>query len=219
LHWLILLVRTSLQQALDVVALPLVGKVAPVNGHGAGLTPPLVSSVEPIGIVPIPSGPAELSDDVVDCPLPALLVPDAWLVWLHGPDEPDIPFVVACDVPAAVPTPPPSNSPITPFVVAPITPEQIVDAAPRVSDGVGLIPGVGISVAPSGIPAGPTEPLATLMPKGVVSPIPGAGLPRPPTCANTGWHPTSVISVAAISSRRTLISTDASIWSANSKPT
>ena len=44
------------QQAPCAVTLPSVGKVGPLKGHGVGLTPALPSSVEPIGIVPMPSG-------------------------------------------------------------------------------------------------------------------------------------------------------------------
>jgi hypothetical protein len=40
--------------------LPLVGKVGPLKGHGVGLTPAPLSSVEPIGIVPMPSSALEL---------------------------------------------------------------------------------------------------------------------------------------------------------------
>jgi hypothetical protein len=57
--------------------LPLVGKVGPLNGQGDGLTPPLSSSVEPIGIVPMPSGALEPGNEVVDCKVPALPAPDA----------------------------------------------------------------------------------------------------------------------------------------------
>jgi hypothetical protein len=41
--------------------LPSVGKVGPLKAHGVGLTPALPSSVEPIGIVPMPSSALELS--------------------------------------------------------------------------------------------------------------------------------------------------------------
>lgn len=66
-----------LQHAPCAVTLPLVGRVGPVNGHGVGLTPALPSSVEPIGIVPMPSGALEPGDEVVDCNVPALPAPDA----------------------------------------------------------------------------------------------------------------------------------------------
>jgi hypothetical protein len=57
--------------------LPLVGKVGPLNGQGDGLTPPLSSSVEPIGIVPMPGSTLEPGDEVVDGKAPALPAPDA----------------------------------------------------------------------------------------------------------------------------------------------
>ena len=40
--------------------LPSVGKVGPVKGQGVGLTPVLPSSVEPIGMAPMPSSVLEL---------------------------------------------------------------------------------------------------------------------------------------------------------------
>jgi hypothetical protein len=106
-----------------------------------------------------------------------------------------------------VPTPPPSNVPVALVVGAPTTAEQIVNPDPNVLGGAGLNPGVASSVAPRGTPAGPTEPLAAvLMPNGEVCPMPGVGLPIPPTCAKTGLPLTSVARVAAISSRRTVAS-------------
>ena len=57
--------------------LPLVGNVGPLNGQGDGLTPPLSSSVEPIGIVPMPGSTLEPGDEVVDGKVPALPAPDA----------------------------------------------------------------------------------------------------------------------------------------------
>jgi hypothetical protein len=92
-------------------------------------------------------------------------------------------------------------------VGAPTTAEQIVNPDPNVPGGAGLNPGVASSVAPRGTPAGPTEPAAGLMPNGEVDPIPGVGLPIPPTWAKTGLQPRNVARVAAmISSRRTVAS-------------
>ena len=65
------------QQAPVPVTLPLVGKVGPVNGHGVGLTPALLSSVEPIGIVPMPNGAVAPGEELVDCNVPALPAPEA----------------------------------------------------------------------------------------------------------------------------------------------
>jgi hypothetical protein len=57
--------------------LPLVGNVGPLKGHGVGLTPALPSSVEPIGIVPMPSGALELGGVLLDDKVLGLLEPDA----------------------------------------------------------------------------------------------------------------------------------------------
>jgi hypothetical protein len=76
---------------------------------------------------------------------------------------------------------------------------------PIVPAGAGLSPGDASSVAPMGIPAGGTgEPGA--MPSGEVAPIPGVGLPIPPTCANAGMQPKSAACIAAINMRRIMIS-------------
>ena len=57
--------------------LPLVGKVGPLKGHGVGLTPAPLSSVEPIGIVPMPSSVLELGGVLLDDKVPGLLDLDA----------------------------------------------------------------------------------------------------------------------------------------------
>jgi hypothetical protein len=126
---------------------------------------------------------------------------------LHAPAEAEFvsPIVIG-DVPAAVPTPPPSKSAVVLLELAPATAEQIVNPDPNVPGGAGLKPGVATSVAPRGRPADPTEPAAELMPNGEVNPIPGIGLPMPPTCAKTGLQPSSVAAIAAISSCRTVAS-------------
>ena len=185
--------------------LPSVGKVGPLNGQGDGLTPPLLSSVEPIGTEPMPSGALGPGDVGVDAKVPVLPAPDAWL---HAPEVELVPSIPICDVPMEVPAPPPSKSPVALLEPAPTTAEQIVNPDPNVLGGAGLSPGVASSVAPRGTPAGPTEPLAAeLMPNGEVTPIPGVGLPIPPTWAKTGLPPRSVARVAAmISSRRTVAS-------------
>ena len=53
--------------------LPLVGKVGPLKGHGVGLTPAPLSSVEPIGIVPMPSSALALGGVLLDDKVPGLL--------------------------------------------------------------------------------------------------------------------------------------------------
>jgi hypothetical protein len=53
--------------------LPSVGKVGPLKGHGVGLTPALPSSVEPIGIVPMPSSALVLGSVLLDDKVPGVL--------------------------------------------------------------------------------------------------------------------------------------------------
>jgi hypothetical protein len=57
--------------------LPSVGKVGPLRGHGVGLTPALPSSVDPIGIAPMPSSALELGDVLPDDKVLGLLEMDA----------------------------------------------------------------------------------------------------------------------------------------------
>jgi hypothetical protein len=116
-----------------------------------------------------------------------------------------VPIVVG-GMPVVVPTPPPSYSPVAPVDGAPTTAEQTVNPDPNVLGGAGLTPGVASSVAPRGTPMGPTAPAAELMPNGEVSPIPGIGLPTPPTWAKAELPPSSVARIAAISSRLTVLS-------------
>src|SRR5271155_916156 len=104
-------------------------------------------------------------------------------------------------MPVAVPRPPPSYSPVDAVEGAPSTVEQTVNPDPNVLGGAGLSPGVGSSVEPRGTPVGPSGPAAELMPNGEVTPIPGIGLPIPPSCAKTGLQLRSVVRIAAISSR------------------
>jgi hypothetical protein len=66
-----------LQQALCALMLPPVGKVGPLKGQGVGLTPALPSSVEPIGIVPMPSSALVLGGVVLDDKVLGLLELDA----------------------------------------------------------------------------------------------------------------------------------------------
>jgi hypothetical protein len=46
--------------------LPPIGKVGSLKGHGVGLTPALPSSIEPIGIVPMPSSALVLGGVLLD---------------------------------------------------------------------------------------------------------------------------------------------------------
>jgi hypothetical protein len=64
-----------------------------------------------------------------------------------------------------------------------------------VESGAGLMPGAAISVAPSGMPAGPTgkaEPMA----RGDAAPI--GEVPTPPTCAKTEPQPRREAAMVAI---------------------
>ena len=184
--------------------LPSVGKVGPLKGQGVGLTPALPSSVEPIGIVPMPSSALELGGVLLEDIVLGLLELDAGL---HVLAEAALVVPIAVgDMPVAVPRPPPSYSPVAAVEGAPTTAEQTVNPDPNVPGGAGLSPGVASSVAPSGTPAGPTGPAAELMANGEVTPIPGIGLPIPATCAKPGLQPRSVARKAAISSRRMVAS-------------
>jgi len=178
-----------------------------VDGYGLGvgttsngLTPALPISMEPNGI-PVRAAPPGDADDVAadNEALPLELVPQA----------PDIAALPGNDVPAPVPVPPPSKVVLEPDIPndgLPITkhvvPFPVIPIAPV---GAGLSPGDASSVAPMGIPAGATgEPGA--MPSGEVAPIPGVGLPIPPTCANAGEQPKNAACIAAINARRIMIS-------------
>jgi hypothetical protein len=74
------------------------------------------------------------------------------------------------------------------------------------SMSIGLIPGEVSSVAPNGMPVGPTdvpgcEPVE--MPSGEVAAIPGAGTPIPPTWAKAVLQPS--IAIAAVIHRRLIL--------------
>jgi hypothetical protein len=187
---------------------------------GSGLRPPGESSVEPNGIPALPT---------VDCPprpvgeeAEAVALDDAAATPLtHVPEAfPDMPVESNKGVGAGKPevmVP----APVMPFGVtevampdvpgmavvgcaeAPI-PEQAVEAVIEPSAAVpatlALTPGVAISVAPSGIPVGPTgEPGPS--PSGEVTPS-GAGAPvTMPTWAKAGLQPSSEQAAAAIKKR------------------
>lgn len=102
-----------------------------VETGGGGLRPALPSSVEPNGMAARPT----------------LNVDSA------GVDESAAPIPVQAldDAPAM---PPPSNSGAVVCDVGPPAPEQPL--MPIAADGAGLVPGIVISVAPSGMPVGAT---------------------------------------------------------------
>jgi hypothetical protein len=164
-----------------------------------GLTPALPISTEPNGIPVRGAPPGEVGDVAAD--------DEALLLEL----VPHVPEVAAPpgNVPVPAPSPPPSK-----FVLEPDIPDDGLPMTkhvvpfpviPIVPAGAPLSPGDASSVAPMGIPAGGTgEPAA--MPSGEVAPIPGVGLPIPPTCANAGMQPKSAACIAAINTRRIMIS-------------
>jgi hypothetical protein len=86
--------------------------------------------------------------------------------------------------------PPPSNSGVAVWDVGPPALEH-----PIVGEGVGLIPGIAISVAPSEMPVGATgtpEPMV----RGDAAP--SAKVPTPPTCAKAEPQPRREAAMAAI---------------------
>jgi hypothetical protein len=156
-----------------------VDAVLPVAGHGAGLRPGLLSSVEPIGIVGTPS--CEVAGvEVLDSEAAALPVAEVGLhVVVIGAAAP------GSVVPVMTPTPLASNCAVEPDVPVIVLPtpgleHAVAEATPL--EVPELTPGVASGAAPKGIPVGATAVPEVLMPKGEVVGTAGAGvLPR--TCA------------------------------------
>lgn len=184
---------------------------------GSGLRPPGESSVEPRGIPTRPtvdSAPrlageeaeAVALDDVI--PVPLVHVPEAFPDMPVesnkgvGAGVPDVmpPVVVIAFGVGEVTMPEVPGMEVVGCAEAPM-PEQAVEAVIEPSAAVpatlALTPGVAISVAPSGIPIGPTgEPEPS--PSGEVTPS-GAGAPViMPTWAKAGSHPNREQATAAI---------------------
>jgi hypothetical protein len=164
-----------------------------------GLTPALPISTEPNGIPVRAAPPGEVGDVAAD--------DEALLLEL----VPHVPEVAAPpgNVPVPTPSPPPSKfvpEPDIPDDGLPMTKHVVpFPVIPIVPAGTPLSPGDASSVAPMGIPVGGTgKPGA--MPSDEVAPIPGVGLPIPPTCANAGMQPKSTACIAAINTRRIMIS-------------
>jgi hypothetical protein len=150
--------------------------VLPVAGHGVGLRPGLLSSVEPIGIVGTPS---ELADvEVLDCEAVALPAPAAGThVVVTGAAAPGSVALVM------IPTPLLSNGAVeldAPVVALPMLGLEHAVAEATPLDVPELTPGVASGAAPNGIPVGATVP-EVLMPKGEVVGTAGVGMamPRP----------------------------------------
>jgi len=132
--------------------------VLPVDGHGAGLRPGLLSSVEPLGIVATPGCEVPLLEvealDGEDVELPAA---GAWPhILVDRPVLPDIEPapVVPGGVMPITPTPPPLKGEVE-FIAFPTT-ALVGEHAPTV--GRGLTPGVASGAAPIGIPVGANMP-------------------------------------------------------------
>ncbi len=170
------------------------------DGTGVALSPPSPISTEPNGI-PVGETPLGDEDDIAadDDAAPLVLV-------LHVPDVAALP---GNGVPVPTPNPPPSKFGLEPEAPADGLPmaEHIVPAPviPIVSVGAGLSPGDASSVAPMDRPTGGTDEPG-VMPSGEVVPMPGVGLPIPPTCAKAGLQPKSAAAVATTNARRIVIS-------------
>jgi hypothetical protein len=158
-----------------------------------GLTPALPISTEPNGSPVRAAPPGEVGD------VEALLLE---LV-------PHVPEVAAPpgNVPVPTASPPPSK-----FVLEPDIPngglptaKHVVPFPVVVPTGTPLSPGDASPVAPIGIPVGGTGTPGA-MPSDEVAPMLGVGLPIPPTCANAGMQPKSAACIAAINTRRIMIS-------------
>ena len=163
-----------------------------------GLTPALPISTEPNGIPVRAAPPGEVGDVAAD---------DEALLLELVPHVPEVAAPPGNDVPVPTPSPPPSKVVLEPEDIPddglPVT--KHVVPIPIVPAGTPLSPGDASSVAPTGIPVGGTgKPGA--MASDEVAPIPGVGLPIPPTCANAGMQPKSAACIAAINTRRIMIS-------------
>lgn len=169
-------------------------------GSGNGLSPPVPSSVDPIGI---PTRPTVLREPMVGDEADVVGLDDGVVAVAHVPDAvPAIPMPsnsgVGAEVPdiAPVTEDSPGSEPAAPFAELPI-PVAVVCIAPMVLeqaegvvialeaeglDVIGLTPGVASSVAPSGTPVTPSGAAAPI-PSGEVMPSGGVTAPMP-TCAN-----------------------------------
>jgi hypothetical protein len=164
-----------------------------------GLTPALPISTESNGIPVRATPPGEVGDVAAD---------DEALMLELGPHMPEV-AAPPGNVPVPTPSPPPSKFVLEPDIPndgLPMTKHVVpFPVIPIVPAGAPLSPGDASSVAPMGIPVGGTgKPGA--MPSDDVAPIPGVGLPIPPTCANAGMQPKSAACIAATNTRRIMIS-------------
>ena len=172
----------TIEVAEDEVALvPKGDTVSDVVG-GSGLTPALPISNEPNGI-PVRAAPPGVVGDVAATDEAMLLE-----VVPHGPDIAMLPGI---DVPVPIAIPPPSKV---------VGEPDIADEVPVVVQGNGLSPGDASCVAPMGIPVGATDEPG-VMPSGEVAPMPGVGLPIPPTCAKAESQLSSTAAAVTIAKR------------------
>jgi hypothetical protein len=159
----------SVEPVQDGIELPDIGAVI------SGLTPPLLISVEPSGIVPplrvkLELPPIGASGDAV--PVALVMPPDELA-------DPQAGLVVE-------PNPPPSKAELAPDIdampdpLALVTPEDIPEdedpLALQIAPAAGLSPPGSTSVAPSGMPVmlfDPEDMLEPNMPRGEVAGIPG----------------------------------------------
>jgi hypothetical protein len=153
-----------------------------MGATGMGLTPWSPSWVDPNEMPTPPLG----DFDRVDGDEGALLIDEVAL--LVPPQE----------VEEAPPMPPPSNSAVDVELPPDIEPPALVQFIFPGNRGGGLMPGIAISVAPIGLPVGGTGDPGNMF-SGEVTPIPGAVLPNPLTCAKLGLQPTTTATSPTIS--------------------
>jgi hypothetical protein len=166
----------------------------PVTGHG-GVIPvdggaPIVDSGVAVGGTIGDTNIGEMGGGGLSPALPISVDPNGMLarptcsVDIDGIDEPALPapaLPVAAQALDAAPVMPPSNNGVAVWDVGPPAVEQLI-----VEEGAGLVPGIVISVAPSGMPVGPTdEPGPTAKGEFALS----GEVPIPPTCARTELQP------------------------------
>jgi hypothetical protein len=146
--------------------------LATIGVVSIGLTPALLSSVAPSGIAPPDTVPALAPPRTeVDA------VPDVVPADIPGPHDPDNPIVPELNPYEASPwvMPEPSNVDVEPVVVLDTPALKQGSVLAVGSSGPGLSPPGASSVAPIGIPTGPTEEATPGTPRGDVAGAPTIG--------------------------------------------
>jgi hypothetical protein len=152
---------------------------------GGGLKPPNPNSVDPNGIPTRPTVDREPSMPGEEADA-AACEPDPSVAPAHEPEDMGMPEEVC-----GGDTPMPGQAVKLP----------IVEPSGEVPEIIGLTPGVPSSVAPSGIPMGPTAAPGP-RPSGDVTPIGASGVvPIPPTWAKAQLQPKSAAAAVAIHRR------------------